>query len=193
MNYQELDDLILFRLVQHADDQAFSVFYDRYVNLVFSIAYTIVDNRKVAEEIVQDVFLKIWKKNHTYHPEQSQLTTWLSAITRNRSIDEIRKKRVGVEGKQVSWAEVGQQPDREDIGPERLVQLRMDQHRVRNALEELPGEQRQVIFLAYFYGMTQQQIAGQLGEPLGTVKTRIRLGMQKLRGLLAVSSEIHPK
>ena len=193
MNYQELDDLMLFRLVQHADDQAFSFFYDRYVNLVFSIAYTIVDNRKVAEEIVQDVFLKIWKKNHTYHPEQSKITTWLSAITRNCSIDEIRKKKVGVEGKQVSWSEVGQQPDLEDIGPERLVQLRMDQRQVRNALEELPEDQRQVIFLAYFYGMTQQQISDQLGEPLGTVKTRIRLGMQKLRGLLAVSSEIHPK
>ena len=186
MNYQELDDLMLFRLVQHADDQAFSVFYDRYVNLVFSIAYTIVDNRKVAEEIVQDVFLKIWKKNHTYHPEQSKLTTWLSAITRNRSIDELRKRGIRVERKQVSWAEVSQQADAEDIGPEGFVQQRLDQRRVRLALAELPEDQSQVIFLAYFYGMTQQQIADQLGEPLGTVKTRIRLGMQKLRGLLAV-------
>jgi len=193
VNYQELDDLMLFRLVQKSDDQAFSVFYDRYVNLVFSIAYTIVDHRKLAEEIVQDVFLKIWKKNHTYQPDQAKLTTWLSAITRNRSIDELRKNKVGVEGKQVSWAEVGQQPDLDQIGPEGIVQLRMDQFRVRRALEGLPGEQRQVIFLVYFYGMTQQQIAEQLGEPLGTVKTRIRLGMQKLRGLLAVSSEIHPK
>lgn len=193
MNYQELDDLMLFRLVQQADDQAFSVFYDRYANLVFSIAYTIVDNRKIAEEVVQDVFLKIWKKNHIYNPEQSKLTTWLSAITRNRSIDEFRKRKSGVEGRQVSWAEVGQQPDLEEIGPERAVQLRMDQRRVRRALAELPEDQRQAIFLAYFYGMTQQQIATHLEEPLGTVKTRIRLGMQKLRGLLAVPSEIHPK
>jgi len=193
VNYQELDDLMLFRLVQQADDQAFSVFYDRYANLVFSIAYTIVDNRKIAEEVVQDVFLKIWKKNHIYNPEQSKLTTWLSAITRNRSIDEFRKRKSGVEGRQVSWAEVGQQPDLEEIGPERAVQLRMDQRRVRRALAELPEDQRQAIFLAYFYGMTQQQIATHLEEPLGTVKTRIRLGMQKLRGLLAVPSEIHPK
>lgn len=185
MNYQELDDSMLFRLVQHADDQAFSAFYDRYVNLVFSIAYAIVGHQAVAEEIVQDVFLKIWKKNHTYHPEQSKLNTWLSAITRNRSIDELRKKKRNIEDRQVSWAESSQQEDQENIGPEGWVQLRMDQQRVRRALAELPEEQRQAILLAYFHGMTQRQISEHIDEPLGTIKTRIRLGMQKLRSLLA--------
>jgi RNA polymerase sigma-70 factor (ECF subfamily) len=193
VDYHALDDSMLFRLVQHADEQAFSVFYDRYVNLVFSIALTIVGNHTTAEEIVQDVFLKIWKKNHTYQPEQSKLNTWLSAIARNRSIDELRKKHTRVEARQVPWIEIDQQQDQDEAGPEERVQLKIEQRVVRRALSQLPEDQRQVIWLAYFYGLTQSQIAQQLDLPLGTVKTRIRLGMQKLRALLIDAPQINPK
>ena len=193
MDYHALDDSMLFRLVQHADEQAFSVFYDRYVNLVFSIALTIVGNHTTAEEIVQDVFLKIWKKNHTYQPERSKLNTWLSAITRNRSIDELRKKKTRVEERQIPWADIDQQQDQDEAGPEERVQLKIEQRVVRRALSQLPEDQRQAIWLAYFYGLTQSQIAQQLDLPLGTVKTRIRLGMQKLRALLIDAPQINPK
>ena len=193
MDYHALDDSMLFRLVQHADEQAFSVFYDRYVNLVFSIALTTVGNHTTAEEIVQDVFLKIWKKNHTYQPEQSKLNTWLSAIARNRSIDELRKKHTRVEARQVPWIEIDQQQDQDEAGPEERVQLKIEQRVVRQALSQLPEDQRQAIWLAYFYGLTQSQIAQQLDLPLGTVKTRIRLGMQKLRALLIDAPQINPK
>ncbi|MEJ2485839.1 MAG: sigma-70 family RNA polymerase sigma factor [Anaerolineales bacterium] len=193
MDYHALDDSMLFRLVQHADEQAFSVFYDRYVNLVFSIALTIVGNHTTAEEIVQDVFLKIWKKNHTYQPERSKLNTWLSAIARNRSIDELRKKHTRVEARQVPWIEIDQQQDQDEAGPEERVQLKIEQRVVRRALSQLPEDQRQAIWLAYFYGLTQSQIAQQLDLPLGTVKTRIRLGMQKLRALLIDAPQINPK
>jgi RNA polymerase sigma-70 factor (ECF subfamily) len=193
VDYHALDDSMLFRLVQHADEQAFSVFYDRYVNLVFSIALTIVGNHTTAEEIVQDVFLKIWKKNHTYQPERSKLNTWLSAITRNRSIDELRKKKTRVEERQIPWADIDQQQDQDEAGPEERVQLKIEQRVVRQALSQLPEDQRQAIWLAYFYGLTQSQIAQQLDLPLGTVKTRIRLGMQKLRALLIDAPQINPK
>jgi RNA polymerase sigma-70 factor (ECF subfamily) len=193
VDYHALDDSMLFRLVQHADEQAFSVFYDRYVNLVFSIALTIVGNHTTAEEIVQDVFLKIWKKNHTYQPERSKLNTWLSAIARNRSIDELRKKHTRVEARQVPWIEIDQQQDQDEAGPEERVQLKIEQRVVRRALSQLPEDQRQAIWLAYFYGLTQSQIAHQLDQPLGTVKTRIRLGMQKLRALLIDAPQINPK
>jgi RNA polymerase sigma-70 factor (ECF subfamily) len=193
VDYHALDDSMLFRLVQHADEQAFSVFYDRYVNLVFSIALTIVGNHTTAEEIVQDVFLKIWKKNHTYQPERSKLNTWLSAIARNRSIDELRKKHTRVEARQVPWIEIDQQQDQDEAGPEERVQLKIEQRVVRRALSQLPEDQRQAIWLAYFYGLTQSQIAQQLDLPLGTVKTRIRLGMQKLRALLIDAPQINPK
>jgi RNA polymerase sigma-70 factor (ECF subfamily) len=193
VDYHALDDSMLFRLVQHADEQAFSVFYDRYVNLVFSIALTIVGNHTTAEEIVQDVFLKIWKKNHTYQPERSKLNTWLSAIARNRSIDELRKKKTRVEERQIPWADIDQQQDQDEAGPEERVQLKIEQRVVRQALSQLPEDQRQAIWLAYFYGLTQSQIAQQLDLPLGTVKTRIRLGMQKLRALLIDAPQINPK
>lgn len=193
MEYQDLDDSILFILVQKSDERAFSVFYDRYVNLVFSIALAIVANPSTAEEIVQDVFLKIWRKKHTYHPEQSKVNTWLSAITRNRAIDELRKRKTGLEAKQVSWAETDKLQNLDEPTPEGWLQLRLDQQRVRQALLQLPEDQRQVIFMAYFQGLTQQQIARQLDQPLGTVKTRIRLGMQKLSGLLTSPGQTNPK
>lgn len=188
-----MDDALLFQLVQQADDRAFSVFYDRYVNLVFSIALTILNEHASAEEVVQDVFLNIWKKKHTYQPAKSKLNTWLSAITRNRSIDELRKKKAGSETKQVALVEVAELQNPADESPEGWVQLQMDQTRVRKALGQLPQDQRQVIFMAYFQGLTQGQIANQLDQPLGTIKTRIRLGMQKLRGLLVESHQVNPK
>ena len=169
-NVQDMDDLQLVRLIQQSDRQAFSVFYDRYVNLIFSIAYNILGDQNLAEEVTQDVFLKIWYKIDRYNPALSQVNTWMSRIARNRSIDVLRKnKHIN---HQVRWSEAE---------PRENPDANM---RVRSALAQLPEEQRAVLALAYFKGMSQREIAEELGEPLGTVKTRVRLGMQKLRGLL---------
>lgn len=182
MNYHQMDDDALFERVLHADRHAFSAFYDRYVNLVYSIAYNILSDEPLAEEIVQDVFLKIWKNVERYDPERAKLNTWLSSITRYRAIDVLRKR--SVRTKYVTWGVPEALPDGEGSGLEESVDRRLLKNRVRQALSELPEEQREVLALAYFSGMTQQEIAQAVGQPLGTVKTRIRLGMQKLRGLL---------
>lgn len=181
-NVQDMDDLQLVRLIQQSDRQAFSVFYDRYVNLIFSIAYNILGDQNLAEEVTQDVFLKIWYKIDRYNPTLSKVNTWMSRIARNRTIDVLRKnKHIN---QQVRWAEAEPRENPDAATTEEQAEQRMTNMRVRSALAQLPEEQRAVLALAYFKGMSQREIAEELGEPLGTVKTRVRLGMQKLRGLL---------
>lgn len=178
----DLDDLQLVRLVQQSDTQAFSVFYDRYVKLVYSISFNILGEHPLAEEVTQDVFLKIWNQIDRYDPALSKVNTWLSRIARNRSIDVLRKhKHIN---RQANWADLEIEGNPDMPTPEERTELRMTKQRVRAALLQLPEEQRAVLALAYFKNLSQREIAEELGEPLGTVKTRVRLGMQKLRGLL---------
>lgn len=187
MNYHQIDDNALFKLVLKADRQAFSTFYDRYANLVYSIAYNILGDQPLAEEIVQDVFLKIWKNLERYDPSRAKLNTWLSTITRYRAIDVLRKQ--SVRTKHASWV-TADNPHRQDSPDlEERVDQRLMKNRVRQAMSQLPEEQHEALALAYFRGMTQREIADALDQPLGTVKTRIRLAMQKLRGLLVDERE----
>lgn len=182
MNGTEWDDQKLIRLMRRADMRAFDVFYDRYVNLVYSIAFSILGDSPLAEDVTQDVFLKIWQNIEGYDPARAKVNTWMSRITRNRAIDELRKRK-HVQ-RRVEWGDVQGQLPGEEATPEESVRQQMAKDRVHQALVELPPEQREALALAYFQNMSQQQIANTLGEPLGTIKTRIRLGMQKLRGLL---------
>ena len=178
----DLDDFQLVRLVQRSDSEAFSVFYDRYVKLIYSIAYNILGEHTLAEEVTQDVFLKIWHQIDRYDPAQSKVNTWLSRVARNRSIDVLRKhKHIN---RQVNWADPEVESNPDMPSPEERTELRITKQRVRTALFQLPEEQRAVLALAYFKNLSQIEIAEELGAPLGTVKTRVRLGMQKLRGLL---------
>jgi RNA polymerase sigma-70 factor (ECF subfamily) len=178
----EWNDTDLIRLMRHADMRAFDVFYDRYVNLVYSIAFSILGDPPLAEDVTQDVFLKIWRSLETYDPAKAKVNTWMSRIARNRAIDLLRKRKPLQ--RQVSWGYIKEQRLGDGVTPEDRVSQRMTKDRVRQALAKLPAEQRKALALAYFQNMTQQEIADTLGEPLGTIKTRVRLGMQKLRGLL---------
>lgn len=182
MHVQDLDDLELVRLIQNSNRQAFSEFYDRYVNLIYSIAYNILGSQPLAEDVTQDVFLKIWLKIDNYEPDRAKISTWLSSIARNRSIDLARKR--NKVNRQVSWAEAAHSQGLDGDNPAERAELNLTQRRVREALAQLPEEQRAALALAYFRDMTQKEIAEKSGEPLGTIKTRVRLGMQKLRGLL---------
>lgn len=182
MNYHQMEDNALFKLVLNADMQAFSAFYDRYANLVYSIAYNILGDQPRAEEIVQDVFLKIWKNLERYDPSRAKLNTWLSTITRYRAIDVLRKQ--SVRTKHASWVKADNPHGQESLDLEERVDQRLMKNRVRQAMSQLPEEQHEVLALAYFRGLTHREIADALDQPLGTVKTRIRLAMQKLRGLL---------
>ncbi len=178
MNHAGLTDEALIALVATGDRDALGALYDRYGNLVFSLVVRIVGEGMAAEEVTQDAFMAVWRGAATFAPERGTFPTWLLTIARNRAIDELRRSR----GRPLSNSEPltpakvildGSPNYLEDTSLRRLV--------VSRALAELPAPQRQAVELAYFHGMTHHEIANYLGEPLGTVKTRIRLGMQRLR------------
>lgn len=185
MDYSSLDDETLIGYILQAKPEALASLYDRYSRLVFSIALHTVGRYETAEEITQDVFLRVWNKAYTYQPDQAKVVTWISSITRYRSIDMLRKRGARPQNDSLSLDELqsGSIPaSNSDL--EDLASLSIEQRRVHIAVAALPQEQRQALDLAYFQGLTHSEIAARLDQPLGTVKTRIRLGMQKLRELL---------
>lgn len=188
MKTSDFSDETLLRLMAHSQADALSELYDRYSRLVFSVAFQTLGNRELAEEVTQDAFLRAWQHAASYQPAQGKVATWLASISRHRAIDVLRSQQVRPEGHSLSWDElpywdlagVISGPNSVEDG---LVEASESQ-RVRAALAQLPPDQQKTLGLAYFSGMTQEQIAEALGQPLGTVKTRIRLGMQKLRSIL---------
>jgi RNA polymerase sigma-70 factor (ECF subfamily) len=184
LDYSTLDDETLVRLIVQARAEALSELYDRYGRLVFSLALNSVGNPTTAEEITQDVFLRIWQRARQYRADRAKVSTWLTSITRHRAIDQLRRRGSRPEQHSVAWAELSPGAEPSVNGPEQAAALGMERARVRGAIALLPEEQKHVLALAYFQGFTQSQIAVTLDLPLGTVKTRIRLGMQKLRDLL---------
>ncbi len=184
MNYSTLDDTTLLILIAHAHPEALSELYDRYNRLVFSLALNLVSDYATAEDITLDVFTRVWEKAKTYRAEQAKVSTWLTSIARYRSIDVLRQQNSRPEQHSISWAEVSAIPILDPNDPEEVAELSMRQERIRIAIDQLSEDQKQVLALAYFKGYTHRQIAEMLGQPLGTVKTRIRSAMQKLRQIL---------
>jgi RNA polymerase sigma-70 factor, ECF subfamily len=188
VDYTTLDDESLLGLIMHARTEALSALYDRYARLVFGLALQSVGDRATAEEITQDVFLRVWQRAGQYRPERGKVTTWLTGITRHRAIDQLRRDGARPPQPRADWAApfVEATMAEDTAGnPEQSVALAMEREQVHRALGTLPDEQKQVLALAYFQGLSQSQIAAALDLPLGTVKTRIRLAMQKLRVVLA--------
>ena len=184
MDYKEFDDQSLIRLIARSQESALSELYDRYSRLVYSLALNAVGDPATAEEITQDVFIRIWDHAGTYQAEKSKVVTWIASITRYRSIDVIRRRKIRPESQSVSWEIEPSANEMNPINVEQTVEISQERRRVRQAISVLPEEQRQALAYAYFQGYTHREIAEVLGEPLGTVKTRIRLAMQKLRQLL---------
>jgi RNA polymerase sigma-70 factor (ECF subfamily) len=180
MDYSKFDDGTLIRLITQAHEDALGEIYDRYGRLVFSIATNSVGDPALAEEITQDVFLRVWERADTYIAGQSKVVTWLARITRNRCIDMIRHQSVRPEGHSVAWVELVDELQPNSQAVEEDFDLMQKRQAVRRAIAQLPEDQKRALALAYFKGYSHQQIADELGEPLGTVKTRIRLAMQKL-------------
>ncbi len=161
---------------------ALEVLYDRYSRVVFSFALRIVGDPQIAEEVLQEVFFRAWQQGSSFQSNRGSLITWLLSITHNLSIDEIRKRnrrpqRSDAADPDLVLAAVSD----ESIDVEEEVWLGSLRQSINDALRQLPDAQRIPIELAYFRGLTQREIADQLGEPLGTIKTRMRLGMLKLR------------
>ena len=167
------------QLVQHGDAEAFEALYDRHGGPAFSLAYRIVGTRSAAEDATQDAFLSIWRSRVRYSRERGSVRTWILGIVHNRTIDSLRrnlvhdKRRASAEGIE----EREQAPELTDVEAVRRDEART----VRAALEKLPEPQVRVIELAYYGGFTHTEIAAMIEEPVGTVKGRMRLGLQKLR------------
>jgi RNA polymerase sigma-70 factor (ECF subfamily) len=180
------DDELMDRLGRR-DLGAFEALYDRYGDLVYSVALRVVGDTYIAEDVTQDVFLRVWRRPEQFDLSRGKFVTWLMSVTRNRSIDERRSRgrRLRHETLPAVDEEENVLPSGNDLDdPALATVLSDDRAAVRAAIEVLPPEQKLAIQLAYFGGLTQQEIANKLGQPLGTVKTRIRLGMQKMRGAL---------
>lgn len=168
------------------DLQAFRTLYQRYGNLVYSASLRVVRDAQIAEDVVQEIFLRIWRKPDAYVAQRGRFVTWLTSVTRNRAVDEVRSRSRRFRHETASPEEQAREFPAPDSNDPALTAELSDQRRViLAAMSEIPSEQREVIELAYFGGLTQQEIAERLSQPLGTVKTRIRLGMQKLRSALA--------
>lgn len=180
-DYANLDDETLMRWISQAHDGALAVLYDRHGRLVFSVAHHMVGHQATAEEITLDVFRQVWEKAHTYRADRASVRTWLVGMARHRAIDVLRREQVRPEGHSVGWAELPQEIPSEIDSPETAVSISLDKQRVRQAVAELPPEQQSILALAYFNGYSHSQIAAETGLPLGTVKTRLRLALQKLR------------
>ena len=184
LNYPTLDDSTLISLISGSDENALGELYDRYAKLVFSLALNSTSDPKIAEEITQDVFFRIWQKAATYRAERAKVTTWLVTMARNRTIDALRRRAVRPEQHSVPWVDVPSTNTTSANDPEYLASLSLLQDSVRAAVAQLPPKQQEALSMAFFQGLSHQEIADSLGEPLGTIKTRIRLAMQKLRTIL---------
>jgi len=180
--YTGLDDEELMQRLLYRDLRAFRALFDRYGNLVYSAALRVVRDAQIAEDMVQEIFLRIWRKPESYVAQRGRFVTWLTSVTRNRAVDEIRSRGRRFRHETASPEEQERELPAPDTNDPALTAELADQRRlILAALAQIPQEQRQIIELAYFGGFTQQEIAQRLSQPLGTVKTRIRLGMQKLR------------
>ena len=179
-------DETLATRVARGDSAALEVLYDRYASRVLGISMKIVGDQALAEDILQETFWRVWQSASTYQSQLGPFTGWLFRIARNLSIDAYRRRNVRPQifvGANGSDPILDETPDPDTDVAEQAQSILQNQQ-VRKALDALPGVQRQVIEMAYFYGMTRQEIAEATGEALGTIHTRARLALQKLRGEL---------
>ncbi len=180
-----IDDLVtdeaLIARICDGDADALAQLYDRHGGSAFALAMRILRQREAAEDVVQEAFLAVWRRAVTYRPERGTVRAWLLTVVRNRAIDFLRRPRstgpVTVPVEELVLAA--------DDDPEEEGLRAVDEAAVRSALARLPDEQRQVVELAYFAGLSYPEVASRTGVALGTVKSRMRLALERLRILLA--------
>ena len=172
-------DEALFVALQQGNKFALSILYNRYSRLVYTIAFRILNSGPEAEDLTQDIFLNLWQKQ-TYNPSRSALSRFLSTITRNRAIDRVRSRGIR---RRILKGMASQPIDSFSLPVEQASRGERSQ-RVREALRTLPEKQRDLLWLAYYHGFSQSEIASHTNIPLGTVKSRMRQGLLKLKGTL---------
>lgn len=183
----ELDDEMLLALISSHDESALSSLYERYARLLYSIALRITNDRTAAEEVIQDVFHSVWLRATTFRPAAGSVASWLSGIARNRSIDEVRSRWHRARDRELPLDYLPDLSGAVERGLEHFAIMRAD---VCHALSSLPSLQRQAIELAYYGGFSSTEIAAHLDEPIGTIKGRLRLGLNKLREAMRTFVEL---
>ena len=183
MIIKEWSDEQLIAQVARGDTTAYEMLYDRYSSAVMGFALKITGDRSLAEEILQETFWRVWSKADLFQTQRGAFTSWFFGIARNLSIDLLRRQRTQFQPADESDQKIEQTADPSLDVPE-AAWLRVKRQQMRAAIESLPSEQRNVIEMAYYRGMTRQEIARATGEPLGTIHTRARLALQKLRNEL---------
>ena len=179
---QPVPDSALIERMMAGDEAALSTLYDRYSTMLFGMLMRILRDQQAAEEVLQDMFLQLWRNAAQFDAKRGSLPAWLMVIGRNRAISRLRGRRdrevlEEEEGDYANTFASGQNIEDEAVRAELA-------RNISAALEQLPAEQKQAVELAYFEGMTQSEIANRTGTPLGTVKTRVRTAMQTLRQIL---------
>ena len=183
---QNVDAAILHQIAGR-DPRGVELLYDRYGGVAFALAYRLLGERGSAEDVVQEAFLNVWRQGATYDTRRGTVRTWLLTIVHHRAIDQMRSVRSKM-GADTVIDDAMPLPAKEDTWTE--VMQGLEHERVRQAMATLPPEQRQVVDLAYYGGFTHSEIAQRVGIPLGTVKGRMRLALDKLRDLLHVPDAV---
>jgi len=171
------DEMRLVARIRAGDQQAMSELYDRYAKVVYAVSLRVLQDAAAAEDVLQDVFLQLWRNPDAFDASRGSLAAWLAVISRHRAIDRLRKRRPEVD---IEDCVIAGGPDLRDETERALVI-----EKVRVVLAEMNPDQRKVLELAFFQGLTHTEIAEKTGEPLGTIKTRIRSGLQQLRAKFA--------
>ncbi len=178
-DYAHLSDEALVALVARSSDGALGELYDRYGGPAYGLALRVVRDAALAEDVVQEAFLGVWRSAGRFVPERAKASTWIMTFVHRRAVDVVRRE----EHRRGEPLERADQPATGST--EEVAWLRFERERVQDALAQLPDQQREAIELAYYGGFTQAQLAERLGQPLGTIKSRVFNGLGRLRELLA--------
>jgi RNA polymerase sigma-70 factor (ECF subfamily) len=190
VNGSNAEDAALIRRMVDADETALGALYDRWVRSLYSLVLHLLRDPDEAEDVVEETFWQAWRKADSYEPSKGAVSTWLLTIGRRKALDRLRARKRNREDSIESESVFADLPS-PSPDPESQAEGSDLREHVRAALRELPNEQREVLELGYFSGLSQAEIAEKTGQPLGTVKTRMRLAMQKLREPLSIHREAH--
>ena len=190
VNGSNAEDAALIRRMVDADETALGALYDRWVRSLYSLVLHLLRDPDEAEDVVEETFWQAWRKADSYEPSRGAVSTWLLTIGRRKALDRLRARKRNREDSIESESVFADLPSPSPDPESRAEGSDLREH-VRAALRELPNEQREVLELGYFSGLSQAEIAEKTGQPLGTVKTRMRLAMQKLREPLSIHREAH--
>ncbi len=174
-----LSDEALVALVERGQDSALGELYDRFGGPAYALAVRIVRDEALAEDAVQDAFLTVWRTAARFVPERGRAGTWIMTLVHRRAVDLVRRE----EHRRAEPLEAAPEP--QEQAAEDVASLRLERERVRDALRLLPDQQREILELAYYGGFTQSELADRLGQPIGTIKSRMFAGLSRLRDLLA--------